>query len=44
MVPLTLLIILPIFKPSSFHWSNISGFHFADPATASFTFFMAWIS
>jgi amino acid transporter len=43
MVPLTLLIILPIFKPSSFHWSNISGFHFADPATASFTFFMAWI-
>ena len=43
MVPLTLLVILPIFKPSTFHWSNISGFHFADPKTAGFTFFMAWI-
>jgi amino acid transporter len=43
MIPLTLLIILPAFKPSSFHWSNVSGFHFADPKTAGFTFFMAWI-
>jgi amino acid transporter len=43
MVPLTLLIFLPVFKPSSFHWSNISGFHFADPKTASLTFFMAWV-
>jgi amino acid transporter len=43
MIPLTLLVILPIFRPSSFHWSNISGFHFADPKTAGFTFFMAWI-
>lgn len=43
MVPLTLLVILPIFKPSTFHWSNISGFHFADPKGASFTFFMAWV-
>ena len=34
MVPLTLLVLLPIFKPSSFHWSNISGFHYADPKTA----------
>ncbi|MBO0728633.1 MAG: APC family permease [Acidimicrobiaceae bacterium] len=43
MVPLTLLVVLPIFKPSSFHWSNISGFHFADPKAASLTFFMAWV-
>jgi amino acid transporter len=43
MVPLTLLVILPIFKPSTFHWSNVSGFHFADPKTAGFTFFIAWI-
>jgi amino acid transporter len=43
MVPLTLLVILPAFKPSTFHWSNVSGFHFADPKTASLTFFMAWI-
>ena len=43
MVPLTLLIILPVFKPSSFHWSNISGFHFADPKSSGFIFFMAWV-
>ena len=33
MVPLTLLIILPMFKPCTFHWSNVSGFHYADPKT-----------
>ena len=43
MVPLTLLVLLPIFKPSSFHWSNISGFHYADPKTAGTIFFLAWI-
>jgi amino acid transporter len=43
MVPITLLILLPIFRPSSFHWSNISGFHFIDPKTAGFVFFMAWV-
>ncbi len=43
MVPLTLLIILPIFKPSSFHWSNISGFHYASPASSGTIFFLAWI-
>jgi amino acid transporter len=43
MVPLTLLVILPVFKPSSFHWSNISGFHYADPKTSGTTFFLAWI-
>ncbi len=43
MVPLTLLVLLPVFKPSSFHWSNVSGFHFADPKTASLTFFIAWV-
>ncbi len=43
MVPLTLLIILPIFKPSTFHWSNISGFHYASPATSGTVFFLAWI-
>src|SRR3984957_12420471 len=39
MVPLTLLIILPIFKPSSFRWPNISRFHYADPKTSGFIFF-----
>jgi amino acid transporter len=43
MVPLTLLVLLPLAKPSSFHWSNISGFHFADPKTAGVVFFLAWI-
>ncbi len=43
MVPLTLLIFLPVFKPSSFHWSNISGFHYADPKTAGLIFFLGWI-
>jgi amino acid transporter len=43
MVPLTLLILLPAFKPSVFHWSNISGFHYADPKTAGTIFFLGWI-
>jgi amino acid transporter len=43
MVPITLLIILPVFKPSTFHWSNVSGFHFADPKTAGFAFVMSWL-
>src|SRR3984957_16509740 len=43
MVPLTLLVLLPVFKPSSFHWSNISGFHYADPKTAGVVFFLGWI-
>jgi amino acid transporter len=43
MVPLTLLVILPVFKPSSFHWSNVAGFHFADPKTAGFAFLMGWL-
>jgi len=43
MVPLTLLIILPVFKPSTFHWSNISGFHYASPATSGTVFFLAWV-
>ncbi len=37
------MVFLPIFKPSSFHWHNISGFHYADPKTAGFVFFMGWI-
>ena len=43
MVPITLLVILPVFKPSSFHWSNVSGFHYADPKMAGFTFLMSWL-
>jgi amino acid transporter len=43
MVPITLLVILPVFKPSTFHWSNVSGFHFSDPKTAGFAFVMSWL-
>src|ERR1700736_2084939 len=43
MVPLTLLVILPAFKPSTFHWSNVAGFHYAPPATAGVGFFLAWL-
>ncbi|OGG44058.1 MAG: hypothetical protein A3F84_28040 [Candidatus Handelsmanbacteria bacterium RIFCSPLOWO2_12_FULL_64_10] len=31
MVPLTLLVFLPFFKPETLHWSNVSGFPLADP-------------
>ena len=43
MVPLTALIFLPFFKPSSMHWSNLAGFHLPDPSVGSFAFFMSWI-
>src|SRR6202044_3985234 len=43
MVPITLLVILPVFKPSSFHLHNGSGFHFSDPKVAGFTFVMSWL-
>jgi amino acid transporter len=43
MVPLTLLVILPLFKPSSFHWHNIAGLHYVDPKVATFAFVMSWL-
>jgi amino acid transporter len=43
MVPLTLLILLPLAKPSTFHWSNVAGFHFVDPKVASFAFITSWL-
>jgi amino acid transporter len=43
MVPLTLLVILPVFKPSTFHWSNVAGLHYADPKTAGVAFFLSWL-
>jgi amino acid transporter len=43
MVPMTLLIILPLFKPSTFHWSNVAGFHFVNPKVATFAFVMSWL-
>ena len=36
MVPLTLLIFLPFFKPATLHWGNIAGFPLADPKPEQF--------
>lgn len=43
MVPLTLVAILPVFKPSTFEWGNVSGFHLPEGTTGSLGFFMGWI-
>jgi amino acid transporter len=43
MVPLTVLVLLPLFKTGSFHWSNISGFHTPVGVHENFTFIIAWM-
>ena len=43
MVPLTLLILLPAFKPGTFHWANVAGFHFASPKTSGVAFVLSWL-
>lgn len=42
-VPLTLVAILPFFKPSTLNWSNVSGFNLPEGTAGSLGFFMAWI-
>ncbi|MEZ0050526.1 amino acid transporter [Mycobacterium sp. MAA66] len=43
MAPLTLLILLPFFKPSSITVSNLAGFHFAPGVVGSPTLVLAWM-
>ena len=43
MVPLTLIVLLPVVRPSTLHWDAVAGFHLADPATYRFSFFIGWI-
>jgi len=43
MVPLTALVFLPFFKPSSIHASYVTGFHLPPGTKGSFAFFMSWI-
>ena len=43
MVPLTILILLPLFKTGSFHWSNIAGFHTPAGVHENATFILAWM-
>jgi amino acid transporter len=42
MIPITLMIFLPFFKPSSIHWHNIAGFHTPPGVHVSATFIAAW--
>jgi amino acid transporter len=42
MLPITVMIFLPFFKPSSIHWSNVSGFHALPGQHVSLTFLAAW--
>jgi amino acid transporter len=43
MAPLTVLILLPFFRPSSMHFGNLAGFHFAPGVAGSPTLILAWI-
>ena len=43
MVPLTLLVVLPYFRPSILHGSNLSGFHFAAGVHGSPHLIFAWL-
>jgi amino acid transporter len=43
MVPLTVLVILPLFKPSAIHAHNLSGLHFLHGVHASPSLIMAWL-
>src|SRR5499427_5311595 len=42
MLPITLIIFLPFFKPSTIHWSNIAGFHAPAHVAVTITFIAAW--
>jgi amino acid transporter len=43
MAPLTVLILLPFFRPSSMTASNLAGFHFAPGVVGSPTLVLAWM-
>jgi amino acid transporter len=42
MLPLTAMIFLPFFKPSTIHWGNVAGFHTRSGVVLSATFVAAW--
>src|SRR6516225_1535242 len=42
MLPLTVIIFLPFFKPSSIHWGNVAGFHAPPHVVVTLTFVCAW--
>ena len=42
MLPITVMIFLPFFHPSSIHWGNVAGFHAPPHVAVTFTFICAW--
>ncbi len=42
MLPITIMVFLPFFKPGSIHWGNIAGFHAPPHVHVSWTFVLAW--
>jgi amino acid transporter len=42
MLPITVMIFLPFFKPSSIHWGNVAGFHTPPGVHVSAVFIVAW--
>ncbi len=42
MLPITAMIFLPFFKPSSIHWGNVAGFHAPAGVHVTPTFIAAW--
>jgi amino acid transporter len=42
MLPITVMIFLPFFKPSVIHWGNVAGFHAPPGVHVSITFLAAW--
>ncbi len=43
MAPITLLVFLPLARPSALDWGNVAGFPLADPEKGSFPFFISWV-
>ncbi len=42
MLPITVMIFLPFFKPSSIHWGNVAGFHAPPGVHVNLIFIAAW--
>jgi len=42
MLPITVIILLPFFKPSSIHWGNVAGFHAPPGVHVNAVFIAAW--
>src|SRR5262249_6288231 len=42
-VPITLLVFLPFFRPAALRWDHVAGFPPSDPAGASFPFYVSWV-